>query len=112
MSAIFMPKRYLSTNNTHEYSNKIDASEDPGTAVNISVMANGNYIGENDSRYIKGISENRSTYCHLGVEYFPNGFNGYRYWMVFTPYFRSVGINQLSKRFENSTIVMPNDGIF
>jgi hypothetical protein len=75
------------------------------------VEANGNFPGMNDPAFIKNISGVNYAYCHPEVQFFPQGFNGYKYWMVFTPYFGSVGTEQVSKRFENPTIVVSNDGI-
>lgn len=79
--------------------------------ITIDVNANGNYTGINDPKYIINISGNNDAYCHPDVEYFPEGFNGYKYWMVFTPYFGAVGTAQVSKRFENPTVVVSNNGI-
>lgn len=84
--------------------------EDDGK-VNINTVANGNYPGVSDSRFIKNISGENYAYCHPDVQYFPEGFNGYKYWMVFTPYFGSIGTQQESKRFENPSIVVSNDGL-
>ncbi len=79
--------------------------------VNIEVEANGNYPKQIKPEYLKYIASSKSSYCHPDVEYFPNGFRGYKYWMVFTPYFGFVGIKQDAKRYENPTVVVSNDGI-
>lgn len=84
----------------------------PGVGmVNINVMATGNYRGVFDNAFLKNISGAGHSYCHPDVEYFPEGFNGYRFWMAFTPYFGLVGTDQLAKRYENPTIVVSNDGL-
>ncbi len=64
--------------------------------INIQVEANGNFPGMNDPAFIKNISGVNYAYCHPEVQFFPQGFNGYKYWMVFTPYFGSVGTEQVS----------------
>ncbi|MGJ1264681.1 hypothetical protein [Sphingobacterium spiritivorum] len=79
--------------------------------INIQVTANGNYAGSFESAFFKDISGTNHSYCHPDVQYFPNGFNGYKYWMVFTPYFGYVGTTQESKRYENPTVVVSNDGL-
>lgn len=79
--------------------------------VNINITANANYWGLNDSRFSIDISNSNHSYCHPDVLYFPTGFNGYKYWMVFTPYFGAVGTNQNSKRYENPSVVVSNDGL-
>jgi len=96
--------------NESEYSGLLNYSTDLGT-VSINTMANGNYAGENNPAFIKNINSPNFGYCHPDVQYFPNGFHGYKYWMVFTPYFGSVGTNDSSKRYENPTIVVSNDGL-
>jgi hypothetical protein len=58
---------------------------DIGT-LNINAIANGNYPGINNASYIKDINSPNFSYCHPDVQYFPNGFNGYKYWMIFTPF--------------------------
>lgn len=80
-------------------------------SVNINVIANGNPKGEYLAPFVKGIWGDNHSYCHPDVQYFPNGFRGYRYWMVFTPYFGAVGTNLDAKRFENPTVVVSNDGL-
>ncbi|KGE13911.1 hypothetical protein [Sphingobacterium deserti] len=79
--------------------------------VNISTQANGNNFGTNNSALYKNISSQNFAYCHPDVEYFPEGFNGYKYWMVFTPYFGSVGTAQDAKLYENPSVVVSNDGL-
>ncbi|MCS3530708.1 hypothetical protein [Chryseobacterium sp. JUb7] len=96
--------------NKTEYGETVDYLTDIGT-LNINVIANGNHPGKNDQAFIKNISTPNFAYCHPDVQYFPNGFNGYKYWMVFTPYFGTVGNIQTSKRYENPTVVVSNDGI-
>lgn len=100
----------VDTNLKSEYTGLLDYLTDIGT-VNIDAFANANHPGSNDLAYIKNINNPNFGYCHPDVQYFPNGFNGYKYWMVFTPYFGSVGNVQISKRYENPTIVVSNDGI-
>lgn len=41
--------------------------------------------------------------CHPKVVYFPEGFNGYKYWMAYTPYPKH------NARFENPVIAVSND---
>jgi len=96
--------------NKTEYGETTDYLTDIGT-LNINMIANGNHPGKNDPGFIKNISTPDFAYCHPDVQYFPNGFNGYKYWMVFTPYFGTVGNIQISKRYENPTVVVSNDGI-
>ncbi|MCU7618345.1 hypothetical protein NZ698_14185 [Chryseobacterium sp. PBS4-4] len=98
------------SDNNKEYDGLLDYLTDLGT-ININAIANGNYPGQNNPALIKNINSPNMAYCHPDVQYFPNGFNGYKYWMVFTPYFGSVGNEQTSKRYENPTIVVSNDGI-
>lgn len=50
------------------------------------------YPGESDYRPI-----------HPGIEYFPNGWNGFKWWMVYTPY------PNADSEFENPTIAVSND---
>ncbi len=83
----------------------------PPTKINIKAYANANYPRFNYSKYIYDISDTNFSYCHPDVQYFENGFRGYRYWMVFTPYFGKVGHQAFSKRYENPTIVVSNDGV-
>nr|WP_314495315.1 hypothetical protein [uncultured Chryseobacterium sp.] len=99
----------VSDNNT-EYGGPLNYLTDIGT-ININVIANGNYSGMNNVSFIKDISNPNFSYCHPDVQYFPNGFNGYKYWMVFTPFFGKVGNIRESERYENPTIVVSNDGI-
>jgi len=80
-------------------------------SINIHTKANANYPNSLNKNYLIDISGNQASYCHPDVEYFPNGFRGYKYWMVFTPYFGKVGIDQFAKRYENPTVVVSNDGI-
>jgi hypothetical protein len=96
--------------NDHIYTGPVDYLTDIGT-ININVMANGNHPGKNDQSFIKNINAPNFGYCHPDVQYFPNGFNGYKYWMVFTPYFGTVGIAKDARRYENPTIVVSNDGL-
>lgn len=96
--------------NKKEYTGVIEYFTDKGT-ININTLANANYLGKNESSLIKNISNPNFSYCHPDVEYFPSGFNGYKYWMVFTPFFGSVGNVKLSTRFENPTVVVSNDGL-
>ncbi|MCW8312124.1 hypothetical protein K7A41_12890 [Sphingobacterium sp. InxBP1] len=79
--------------------------------VNIHTTADANFKGLKNTADLLDISGVHSSYCHPDVLYFPNTFNGYKYWMVFTPYFGTVGTTQNSKKFENPTIVVSNNGI-
>ncbi|MFU1857605.1 hypothetical protein BWD42_23490 [Sphingobacterium sp. CZ-UAM] len=79
--------------------------------VNIHTVADANFMGLKNPTEFLDISGVNASYCHPDVLYFPNKFNGYRYWMVFTPYFGAVGTNQNSKKFENPSIVVSNDGL-
>ncbi|MCD2422324.1 hypothetical protein LQ567_06085 [Niabella pedocola] len=94
----------------HHYTELPDYTTDIGE-INISAMANGNYNGMAVPSFIRSISKPNDGYCHPDVQYFPEGYKGYKYWMVFTPYFGSVGTAQHSKRFENPTVVVSNDGM-
>lgn len=96
--------------NKKEYTGTVDYFMDKGI-VDIRVRANANHPGSNDASLIKDISHPNVGYCHPDVEFFPNGFNGYKYWMVFTPYFGAVENVQISKRYENPTVVVSNDGL-
>ncbi|MDQ1160518.1 hypothetical protein QE422_000886 [Chryseobacterium sp. SORGH_AS 447] len=96
--------------NNNSYTGPVDYLTDIGT-ININVIANGNHPGKNDPSFLKNINSPNVGYCHPDVQYFPNGFNGYKYWMVFTPYFGTVGTAQDAKRYENPTIVVSNDGL-
>lgn len=79
--------------------------------VDIHTIADANFRGlKNINDYID-ISGSNASYCHPDVLYFPNKFNGYKYWMVFTPYFGAVGTDQNSKKYENPSIVVSNDGL-
>lgn len=98
-----------SDNNT-EYGGSLNYLTDIGT-LNINVIANGNYPGINNASFIKDISSPNFAYCHPDVEFFPDGFNGYKYWMVFTPFLGTVGNVRESERYENPTVVVSNDGI-
>ncbi|WP_228441121.1 hypothetical protein [Chryseobacterium phosphatilyticum] len=97
-------------NDNKHYTGPTDYLTDIGT-INIAVLANGNYPGQNNPKFIKDISAPNFGYCHPDVQYFPGGFNGYKYWMVFTPYNGAVGANADSNRYENPTIVVSNDGL-
>ncbi len=96
--------------NDKTYTGPVDYLTDLGT-LNINVLANGNHPGKDDPAFIKSLNAPNVGYCHPDVQYFPNGFNGYKYWMVFTPYFGTVGTAQDAKRYENPTIVVSNDGL-
>lgn len=88
----------------------LGAFKDIGS-MDIDVEANGNIWGANDFNLIKNISGNRYSYCHPDVEYFPNGLGGYKFWMVFTPYFGQVGSSGNAVLYENPTVVVSNDAI-
>lgn len=79
--------------------------------VDIKVFANGNSWDTFDLTKVRDISGNNYGYCHPDVEYFENGFNGYKYWMGFTPYFGSIASSGNAIIFENPTIVASNDGL-
>ncbi|WP_294185514.1 hypothetical protein [uncultured Sphingobacterium sp.] len=79
--------------------------------VNIHTMADANFKGLKNAVDFIDISGSNASYCHPDVIYFPNKLNGYKYWMVFTPYFGAVGTNQNSKKFENPSVVVSNDGL-
>lgn len=93
-----------------EYADNLNYLTDIGN-ININVIANANYKGETNHAFLKNISGTNHSYCHPDVLYFPDGFRGYRYWMVFTPYFGAVGTSQDAKRYENPTLVVSNDGL-
>ncbi|WP_426274305.1 hypothetical protein ACN9MN_09610 [Chryseobacterium sp. S-02] len=98
------------SDNNIEYGGVMNYLTDIGT-LNINVIANGNYPGINDPSYIKDINTPNFAYCHPDVQYFPNGFNGYKYWMIFTPFLGSIGNLRESERYENPTVVVSNDGL-
>ncbi|MEI5984947.1 MULTISPECIES: hypothetical protein [Sphingobacterium] len=79
--------------------------------VQIQTIANGNYPGLHTSQFLRDLGFFQDGYCHPDVQYFPNGFRGYKFWMVFTPYFGSVGYDFYARRYENPTVVVSNDGI-
>ncbi|PTT33758.1 hypothetical protein DBR28_14265, partial [Chryseobacterium sp. HMWF028] len=107
----FFPENVPSVpDNKKEYTGTIDYLIDKGV-VNIRTIANANHPSNNDASLIKDISSPNFSYCHPDVEYFPDGFNGYKYWMVFTPYFGAVENIQISKRYENPTVVVSHDGL-
>jgi hypothetical protein len=106
---IFYAENVPAIEATNTYLPLADFLPDSAT-VNIAIEANGNYLGESNPSFIKNITGANYAYCHPDVEYFPEGFNGYKYWMVFTPYFGSVGSEPASQRFENPTVVVSNDG--
>ncbi|MFZ4261737.1 hypothetical protein ACFRAE_06825 [Sphingobacterium sp. HJSM2_6] len=83
----------------------------PPTKINIHTQANANFPKFNYSQYIFDLSGVNNSYCHPDVLYFPEGFQGYEYWMVFTPYFGKVGQDYFSKRYENPSIVVSHDGL-
>lgn len=78
--------------------------------VNINTTANANFFGENNTQLIQNIAGSNYSYCHPDVLYFPEGKEGFKFWMVFTPYFGVLGTNHLSERYENPTVVVSNDG--
>lgn len=80
-------------------------------SMDIAVDANGNSWGGNDLALIKNIAGTRYSYCHPDVEYFPNGLYGYKYWMVFTPYFGQIGSSGNAILYENPTVVVSNDAL-
>lgn len=96
--------------NNQEYSGTPNYLTDLGT-LKINVIANGNYPGINNPLFVKDINTPNFAYCHPDVEYFPNGFKGYKYWMVFTPFFGVIGNVRDSERYENPTVVVSNDGL-
>ncbi|UIR56301.1 hypothetical protein LZQ00_00395 [Sphingobacterium sp. SRCM116780] len=87
------------------------AFDDVKDNVNIHINANANFSGLKDANFFLDIANDNHSYCHPDVLYFANGFHGFKYWMVFTPYFGAVGTTQNSKRYENPSIVVSNDGI-
>ena len=84
---------------------------EPPTNILIQTIANGNYPGIYTSQFLRDLGFFQDGYCHPDVQYFPNGFKGYKFWMVFTPYFGSIGYDFYARRYENPTIVVSNDGI-
>ncbi len=78
--------------------------------IKINAIANANEPGEERPSLVRDISGNNASYCHPDVEYFPKGFNGYKYWMVFTPYFGIIGSDRTASLYENPNIVASNDG--
>lgn len=96
--------------NDKTYTGPVDYLTDLGT-LNINVLANGNHPGKDDPAFIKSLNAPNVGYCHPDVQYFPNGFNGYKYWMVFTPYMGVIGASPEATRYENPTVVVSNDGL-
>ncbi|WP_437918326.1 hypothetical protein [Sphingobacterium sp. LRF_L2] len=82
---------------------------DLGT-INIHAIANANIPGGSLNELIRDISGSKASYCHPDVVYFPLGFNGYKYWMVFTPYFGIIGSDRTAALYENPTVVVSDDG--
>lgn len=80
-------------------------------SIDIKTFANGNSWDSYELTRIKDISGERNSYCHPDVEYFENGFNGFKYWMAFTPYFGTIGSSGDAILYENPTIVASNDGL-
>ncbi len=80
-------------------------------SINIRTTANANSWDSYLSSLLQDISGDKFAYCHPDVEYFENSFNGFKYWMAFTPYFGSVGSLNQAILYENPTIVVSNDGI-
>lgn len=72
--------------------------------IKINAIANANEPGEERPSLVRDISGNNASYCHPDVEYFPKGFNGYKYWMVFTPYFGIIGSNRTASLYELPSI--------
>jgi hypothetical protein len=87
----------------------IGFTEDLGT-IKINAVANANEPGASNEDLIRDISGGNASYCHPDVEYFPQGFNGYKYWMVFTPYFGIIGSDRKASLYENPTVVVSNNG--
>lgn len=87
-----------------------EAYQDIGN-MNIGVDANANYWGLNDPSLVKSIAGDRQSYCHPDVQYFPNGLHGYKFCMVFTPYFGIIGSSGNAAMFENPTVVVSNDAL-
>ncbi|WP_270087580.1 hypothetical protein [Sphingobacterium sp. SYP-B4668] len=79
--------------------------------VSIDVAIDGTYYGQNAPDRMFNLSANRKAYAHPDIHYFPNGFNGYQYWMVFTPYFGVVSSFSKPSTFENPTVVVSNDAV-
>jgi len=79
-------------------------------SIKINSIANANEPGSSRPELIQDISGKNASYCHPDVEYFPKGFNGYKYWMVFTPYFGILGSDRAASLYENPSIVVSNDG--
>jgi hypothetical protein len=79
--------------------------------VTIDAVADGTYHGQYAPDRIFNLSSERKAYAHPDIHYFPDGFNGYRYWMAFTPYFGAVSSFSKPATFENPTIVVSNDAV-
>jgi len=69
----------------------------------VSVPMNEAYAPNNDN-YLNIPCYTGSSAVHPSVLYFPRGWNGYRYWMAFTPY---EGTNN---QVENPSVVCSHDG--
>lgn len=73
---------------------------------NVNYIDTGKIISKNAPSYLTIPTydgSNQST--HPDVYYNPNGWNGYKYWMAFTPYPNG------NDAFENPSIVVSNDGV-
>ncbi|WP_104384322.1 hypothetical protein [Sphingobacterium sp. HMA12] len=79
-------------------------------SIKINTVANANQPGSSLPEMIRDISGQNASYCHPDVAYFPQGFNGYKYWMVFTPYFGIIGADRTASLYENPSVVVSNDG--
>lgn len=55
------------------------------------------------------IQVNGDGLCHPKVVYVPGGWNGYKYWMAFTPYFGVIGEGGTRDGYENPHVVATND---
>lgn len=79
--------------------------------INIQTKANANSWGNSNPNLVKDIAGANASYCHPDVRYFPNGLQGYKFWMVFTPYFGIIGSSGNASLYENPTVVVSNNAI-
>lgn len=83
------------------------------TIITTAIRVNVNAVGKLSSDGADDAPVVPLTYqgiAHPSVVYHPSGWNGYKYWMAFTPYFL-VGAPQTDPYFENPTILCSEDGI-
>lgn len=100
--------KYIGTNeNEKVYKNKIDNLEEKNDKLNQESeekLSNKTKFN-NASEPIKlNVKYGNGEGTHPKVLYFSEGFNGYKFWMAYTPYYKA------QDEYENPTIAVSNDG--